>query len=263
MVRVFLVVALLTGLLFADSIHQNVQKMIGQRTYSQNRLILNTVFSQPGKFYKNGRIDYVKVAQVLTRLGLIRERYEKPVRQDVIYQSFDNTPLFLRLMMDSLQKGGVFDYVIKDVQRDDEGAVVGFSFRSAGAFDLTEALRYLENHGAKVLDVEKIGDGWRIFCDVSQAVLVRSAEHAHERVDEPLWINVAKKSRLIVDSHPKNHWHPLIVLYDRRLHPLRLIEMSHKRDSLEISLPKECYYIKISDKFTIRNIKYGLRIRAF
>jgi len=241
---------------------QSVQKMIGPGSYAQNRLILSTVFSQRERFYKDGRINYLKVSQVLKRLGFIPESFKSAANQSILFHSFVSSPLFLRLGMGAMEGGGAFDYGFDRLQRDEDGMVIGFVYRSSHAFDLPGALKFLENRGAKVLGVERVGSGWRLFCDPSQALLVPRGALSKERVDEPLWFNVSRMEAIQIHSHPKNHWHPLIAMYDRDLRPLGLIDMSEQKRSLRLSLPKGCYYIKISDKYTIKNIKYGLRIQG-
>ena len=250
--------------LWAGALQESVERLIGPEAYAQNRLILKTVFSHKDRFYKNGRLNFVKITYVLKRLGLIPEKFETKRLQRVAFETFESSPLFMKLMMKAMEEAEVFGYVIDEVERDEEGMRIVFSFESIQAFDAPLVASFLEKSGVKVLGMEQREGVWRLFCDARDGRLGTVAiEDRTIFVREPLWIGVAGKERVWIESHPKNHWFAQIVIYDQELHPLQLIEKSQKTDSLEIALPKGSYYIKISDRFTTKNIKYGLRIRVF
>ncbi len=258
MVRAVGLIALFSLFLSAGALEQSVRKIVGERTFAKNRLIITTVFAHKDRFYREGRLDLVKIVRVLRRLGLIKERFSQPTPQEVLFSSFDRSPLFLRLAMEGIEQGGILGAVISKAQVDEEGAALAFGVVSQEAIDIAGIGAYLQRHGVKVLGLDRQGERWHLFCESSQAFLTQAKEP--ETLSEPIWLNVFGKKKITITSHSKNHWYPQVAIYDRKLRPLELIEKSQKTDSLEIALPKGSYYIKIADKFSIKNIRYGLGI---
>ncbi len=131
--------------------------------------------------------------------------------------------------------------------------------------DPVKIASFLQDHGSKLLDIRKDGDRWSYILDchdtfIDAKPLEARVEISH--VKEPLWLKVEKAQKIIVHSHRHNHWFAKIYIYDRHLHPISLFQKDEVTQEVVLSLPKDSYYIKISDKFLIKNIKRGFTIET-
>ena len=77
MVKFLLLFSLLVTLSFADGnpLTSKIQSFLSEQTYSKNAEFINLIFEPKSTFYKNGRVDAVKVIQTLK---------EKTNKQDVL-----------------------------------------------------------------------------------------------------------------------------------------------------------------------------------
>ena len=249
--------------LYASAIDDRIIGLIGLRTFEQNRLILNTVFSQTDRYKKNGLIDMVEVARILERLGFLPKKLKAPTPQEVWFFSYNNPRLFFRLTEEAMQEVYIFNYTITHIQQDEDGVLQAFAFTSANIPDPVRIGSFLRSCGIKILDIQRQGDTWRYILDSSTASLkVPRVEKSLDikKSTSALWLNVSQTFALSIVAKKGDHWFPKIFIYDKQLRPLGQIERSGPVRRLEISLPNGSYYIKISDKFTAKNIKNGFVI---
>ncbi len=254
---------LLGVVLYASAIDDRIIGLIGPKAFEQNRLILNTVFLQTKRYKKDGLVDMVEVARILERLGLLPKSLEKPTHQEVWFFSYNNPALLFRLSEKALQEAYIFKYTITHIQKDEDGVVEAFAFTSASVPDPVRIGTFLRAHGIKVLDIQRQGDQWRYTLDSMQATLeVPKVEGRMEtkKSESALWLDISGISALTIVAKGGDHWFPKIFIYDRFLHPLQRIERPGPAKRLELSLPNGSYYIKISDRFTTKNIKNGFVI---
>ncbi len=256
--------ALLLGVtLYASAIDDRIIALIGPKAFEQNRLILNTVFLQTKRYKKNGIVDMVEVARILERLGLLPTKLEAPETQEVWFFSYNNPALLFRLSEKALQEAYIFKYTITHVQKDEDGVVEAFAFTSASIPDPVRIGTFLRIHGIKVLDIQRQGNHWRYTLDSTQATLgVPKVTKRMEtkKSESAQWFDISGVSALTIIAKGGDHWFPKIFIYDRFLQPLQQIERPGPVKRLELALPNGSYYIKISDRFTTKNIKNGFVI---
>ncbi len=256
--------SLLLGIaLYASAIDERIIGLIGPRAFEQNRLILNTVFLDIRRYKKDGFVDMVEVARILERLGLLPQTLPTPVHQEVRFFSYNNPTLFFRLSEKALQEAYIFNYAITNIQKDEDGVVEAFTFTSASIPDPVRIGSFLRAHGIKVLDIKHQNGRWSYTLDSAQATLgVPKVEGRTETAKgkSAIWLDVAGLSSVVILAKGGDHWFPKIFVYDRFLHPLQRIERPGPAKRLELTLPNGSYYIKISDRFTAKNIKNGFVI---
>ena len=74
------------------------------------------------------------------------------------------------------------------------------------------------------------------------------------------WLDVEKAKSLALSSSRSNSWHPYIVFYDRDLRILDTISKELKSYNERVTIPRDTKYVKISDIYTLENLKRGLSI---
>jgi hypothetical protein len=68
--------------------------------------------------------------------------------------------------------------------------------------------------------------------------------------------------KLTLWSLKGNNWYPYIVFYDSSLRLLKVYKRDLKTWQLVMSLPRDAVYVKITDLYSQKNIKDGLRIEV-
>ena len=76
----------------------------------------------------------------------------------------------------------------------------------------------------------------------------------------PYFIRIDKAQSLYVASRVLNRWFPNIVFYDKHLKILKVVNEDRVHRNIRLSVPEETKYIKISDLYTLINIKRGLSV---
>jgi len=67
-----------------------------------------------------------------------------------------------------------------------------------------------------------------------------------------------KIGTLDIVSSIRNEWYPYIAFYDKSLKLLNVIKIDTKKTNITLEISKETHYIKISDIYTLKNIKDDL-----
>jgi hypothetical protein len=99
------------------------------------------------------------------------------------------------------------------------------------------------------------------YAKISCTKVVDSGEEL--KIDKPLkdiFIKVLNSNEVIIKSDRKDSWYPYIVLYTRDLQIIDIKKLDKIHKDLIIELPNNTSYIKISDLYTLSNIKRGLTI---
>ena len=93
------------------------------------------------------------------------------------------------------------------------------------------------------LNMQKLREG--------EEVKLKRSLYAH-------WLNVSQIDRLRIYSSSRNRWYPYIAYYDNSLHLLKVIKRDSRRRNMILEMPSGACYMKISDIYTLKNIKDGL-----
>ena len=76
----------------------------------------------------------------------------------------------------------------------------------------------------------------------------------------PYLLEVKNATKLRVIGRTLNHWFPYIAFYDKHLNVLKVIKKNRVYRGYRVNVPHGTKYIKISDLYTLINIKRGLSI---
>jgi hypothetical protein len=83
-----------------------------------------------------------------------------------------------------------------------------------------------------------------------------------EQVDAEKWVEISDVSKLEIISDSANNWYPYVSFYDKNLNLLKVEKVDKKTSFLNLNLPSESVYMKISDLYMLSNMKNGLNIDA-
>ena len=252
-----------------ERLDQKIESFIGEKHFSENQNYINIIFKGEKRFFNNDKLRVVDVIEVLEDNGLLKLMFEVPTRYEMTFRSTGEPLFFVKLMGDSLRDMGYYRYVIKESSQDATGFSWTISLEAEYMTDPVLLQKELQKRGCNIIDIvheEKLA--WSYEIDTSKAflnveTLKNGEKRRYTRVNYAKWLDVAKIKSLYIKSHRANEWYPYIALYDSSLRLLKVIKQDKFTESLDITLPLEARYARISDLYTVTNIKNGLDIKAY
>ena len=273
MVKFFLAFILLFTFLFAedvvvesddDLLTQKIKTLIDINLYKQNEAYINIIFSPKSDYYDSERVNSVKVVQTLKENGLLDLFFKKPKELNLSFKTSGAPLFFVKIMGDTLRNIGYYRYVTKESTLNSSEFIWTISLISEYATDPLILQKELQKSGCNIVDVQRnSATDWSYVVDMRDGYLnLQTLHNAEEvRLKRSLyahWLNVSQIDKLKIYSSSRNSWYPYIAYYDSSLHLLKVIKKDTKRRNITLNIPSGAQYIKISDIYTLKNIKDGL-----
>lgn len=244
-----------------DLLTQKIKSFVSEEKYKKNKNFIDAVFDPKSAFYRNDRIDSVKVIQTLQENGLLDLFFKTPQEIRLNFKTNASPIFFVKIVSDTLSSLGYYKYLTVASKRDASEFVWSISFTAEYATDPLILQQELKKKFCEIVDIQRIGaTEWTYLIDISNAKL--NVEQLQEGKTITLkrslyehWFDVSKIKMLSIKSSSRNHWYPYIAYYDSSLHLLKVIKKENIHKSLELELPKETAYLKIADVYTLKNIK--------
>lgn len=267
MVKIFsLLVLLYTLSLASNDLHDKITSLITKSVYDKNKSFINIIFSDKESYYVDSRLDVIKVVQTLKDNGLMKLFFKTPRSFEVTFSTNSSPLFFVKLMSDTLHSMGYYRFITKNSRLNSSEFSWSVAIISEYATDPILLEKELSKRNCKVVDVTRISeDRWEYSIDVSYAQLnIESIDVDKQLVlkhsQQDHWVDVSMIKKLILFSLKGNNWYPYISYYDRSLRLLKVYKRDEKSSQITLELPKDCVYLKISDLYSLKNIKDGLRL---
>ncbi len=266
MVKIALLLLCLVSFSHAqDLLMQKIQNLVNPRTFAKDKAFIETIFSPKSAYYKeDGRVDSIKVIKTLKDNGVLNLFFKTPREMNISFKTQGTPLLFIKIMSDTLQNVGYYKYMTKESNFDDSGFVWKINLTSEYAADPLILAQELEKNNCKIVDVVRENESdWSYVIDMKKAKLDVAAleggvEFNLKRSLYAYWLDVSKIGTLDIVSSIRNEWYPYIAFYDKSLKLLNVIKIDTKKTNITLELDPEAYYIKISDIYTLKNIKDDL-----
>jgi hypothetical protein len=266
MVKIALLLLCLVSFSHAqDLLMQKIQNLVNPRTFAKDKAFIETIFSPKSAYYKeDGRVDSIKVIKTLKDNGVLNLFFKTPREMNISFKTQGAPLLFIKIMSDTLQNVGYYKYMTKESNFDDSGFVWKINLTSEYAADPLILAQELEKNNCKIVDVVRENESdWSYVIDMQKAKLDVAAleggvEFNLKRSLYAYWLDVSKIGTLDIVSSIRNEWYPYIAFYDKSLKLLNVIKIDTKKTNITLELDPEAYYIKISDIYTLKNIKDDL-----
>jgi hypothetical protein len=117
------------------------------------------------------------------------------------------------------------------------------------------------------MNIEKKNDTyWKYELDVKNSKLKNTIKVDHnekvvlQKPLQPYFIEINNATKLQIIGRTLNHWFPYIVFYDEHLNVLKTVKKKRVYRGYRTNIPHRTKYIKITDLYTLVNIKRGLSI---
>ena len=275
MVKIFLSFLLLFSLSFADefvvdvidnnSTHEKlslkIRSLLDESVYSKNEAYINIIFSPESDFITNNRVDAVKVVETLKENGLLSLYFEKPQELILNFKTSDNPLFFMKIMGDTLRNIGYYQYVTREATLDESGFTWSISLRAEYVTDPQVLQTELSKSGSVIIDVTMLSQAeWTFSVDMRDGFLNVTKLVSYENIElkrslYAYWLDVSQIKLLSIQSSTRNSWYPYITYFDSSLHLLKVIKKDQKTRNIVLKIPEGAKYIKISDIYTLKNIK--------
>ncbi|MBL0707710.1 MAG: hypothetical protein JJW00_01505 [Sulfurimonas sp.] len=272
MVKLFIAVLLSFSALLADkaktddALSQKIQTFIKPEVYRQNKAYIDILFTPKSQYYKGQRVDTVKVTQTLKENGLLKLFFKKPSELILHFKTSGSPLFFVKIMGDTLRNIGYYRYVTKESNLDNSEFVWTISLSSEYATDPFILQKELSKSSCTIIDIErKNPKEWTYTIDMRDAhlnveILKEDRELKLKRSLYSKWLDVSKVEKLRITSSTRNSWYPYIAYYDSSMHLLKVIKKDIRRKKIVLNLEENTHYLKISDIYTLKNIRDGLVI---
>lgn len=249
-----------------DPLETKIKSFLSEKAYAQNKDFIHVIFEPRSAFYIKERVDAVKVIQTLKENGLLNLFFTSPQDFRLNFRTSGFPLFFVKIMEDTLQNIGYFRYVTTASNFDTSEFVWSIDLRSEYATDPLILQNELQKSGCNIIDVSRDSQKeWTYTIDITNGYLNVVTLHADEEVHVKRslyaqWLDVSKIRSLKIKSSRRNRWYPYIAYYDASLHLLKLLKRERIYKQLTIKMPKNTKYIKISDMYTLKNVKDELRL---
>ena len=247
-----------------EILFQKIKTFVSPKVFKKDRAYLEIIFSPKEDYLKEGRVDSVKVIKTLKENGILNLFFKKPKELNISFKTTGNSLFFIKIMSDTLRNIGYYRYVTKESNLDNNEFTWKISLTSEYATDPVVLSRELEKNFCVILDViRKNPTDWTYVIDMQNAKLNTKVLYVDEKVKlkrslYAYWIDVSNIKKLKITSSYRNSWYPYIAYYDEDLKLLRVIKRDRKRTSITLNMKENTHYLKISDIYTLKNIKDSL-----
>jgi len=270
LVRLFLFLTIFCTLsLFAQTqLHSKIESLIGEVKYEKNQTFIGIIFEKESNFYNGTKIDVVKILQTLKENGLLHLFYNKPQTLQIAFKT-NATPLFfVKIMSDTLRSMGYYRYITEHSSLDNSEFTWSIRLQSEYAMDPILLRNQLRKRGCDIDDITRFTPtSWSYDIDMRDAHLdldrIRESEviefnrslYAH-------WLDVSSVKKIKLWALSGSRWYPYVAFYDKSMHLLKVYQRDDRTYQITLKLPKDSMYVKVSDMYTLKNIKGGMRIEA-
>ncbi len=273
MVKVLLSFLLLFSFSYAeemveqDLLSTKIQSFLDPEVYKENKAFIDLIFESKANFYVNDRVDVVAIIKTLKENGLLKLFFTKPQALTLHFKTNGSPLFFVKLMGDSLRNIGYYRYVTVGSARTSSEFVWSINLTSEYATDPLVLQNELKKSGCTIVDiVRKDSKEWTYVIDMGNGYLnLEKLQDKQElRLKRSLyahWLNCENIEMIRITSSRRNNWYPYIAYYDSSLHLLKVIKEDEKSRAINLVIPKRAKYIKISDLYTLKNVKDELVLK--
>lgn len=269
MVKALLLSIFLASFLNAqDLVIEKIRTLINPKTFAKDRAYIDVIFSPRKDFYtKDGRVDAIKVIKTLKDNGILNLFFKNPRDIDISFKTNGEPLFFIKIMGDSLQNIGYYRYVTKESNFNSDEFVWKINLTSEYAADPIILSQELQKSNCEIVDVIRENEtDWTYVIDMQNAKLNVSeleggVEFRLKRSLYAYWLDVSKVQTVQILSSARNDWYPYIAFYDKSLKLLRVMKIDTKKSNIFLDMKEDTHYIKISDIYTLKNIKDDLVLK--
>ena len=274
MVKIFLFFLLFFSFSYGDKLDSKaagelltnkIKSLINPATFAKDRAYIDTIFSPKEDYFtSDGKVNSLKVIKTLKENGILNLFFKKPRDINITFKTQGEPQFFVKIMSDSLQNVGYYRYVTSESTLSESEFVWKISLTSEYAADPLVLSQELKKSNCEIIDIIRENEtDWAYVVDMKNArldvsVLENAQEHRLKRSLYAYWVDASKVDKLQISSSARNDWYPYIAYYDKFLRLIRVEKIDEKTTNISLHSGQDTHYIKISDIYTLKNIKDDL-----
>jgi hypothetical protein len=253
----------------ATVLHEKIENLIGQKDYKLHKNLITLIFNDQAKFFlANERLNYPLVLKELKQNGLLHLKLPQPQEIEVEFHTNKDSVKSLKILNDTLKALGYYYYFTKSTQYNSNGLLVWtIKLKTEFVIDPLVFVNEILKNDCRVVEINKEENHKWIykidtnFANIAESIFIDSNELIKlQKPLRPYFIKINGSGVLKVMSTSLNHWYPYIVFYDEHLNILNIIKKEQFSRRVSLSIPLQTKYIKITDLYTLDNIKRGLNV---
>lgn len=267
MVRLFIVIFFFATLLQATALDDKIENFVGKKAYRTQKNLIRILFKNEKQFLRvDGTVDEIKVLKKLKTSGLLKLFYKKPQELDLSFYTKNNELIFMRVINESLSSMGYNYFITKRVLKNSDGFVWDIAISTEHIVDPLLLSKNLNERGCFLESIEKTDKNKWSYKVNSQNIRIDAIKIEANRTQKlnkpikPYWIDVEGMKSISIASKLADRWFPSIVFYDAKLRIVKDYRQENSTNRLKLKIPQNSKYIKITDMYTLDNIKRGINI---
>lgn len=267
MVRFFLIVTILTTLLSASALQDKIKSFIGDKEYKVQKNLIKVLFKNESKFVdEDGKVDDIKVLKELKNSGLLKLFYNRPKNLYLSFFSKDDSVIFLRVINESLSLMGYNYFLTKKAVKSEDGFLWQIVISTEHIVDPLILAKRLEKRGCFFEDIDRLKENEWSYKINTQNIKIDTLlveEDTSVKLKKPIrpyWINVYGMKSISIRTKIADRWHPSVVFFDEKLNVVKNYEKESVIKSVKLKIPPSARYVKITDIYTLDNIKRGILV---
>lgn len=269
MVKIVLALFFLSlNLLFGDIVDEKIKSLVDSSTYAKNKAFIDAATSPKSDYLRgNNEVDSIKLIKTLKDNGILKLFFKSPKELSISFKTKSNPNFFVKVMNDSLVNIGYYKYITQEADYNGEDFVWTISLVSEYITDPIVLNEELKKSGSMIVDVIRESETkWIYVVDMESAKLniaslLQVDEYRLKRSLYAHWLDVSGVKKLQISSSALNSWYPYIAYYDRSLNLLSVQKIDSKTANLTLDIAPKCAYIKISDLYSLKNVKDDLVLK--
>ena len=249
-----------------DPLTTKIKSFLDEENYNKNEAFINVIFDPKSDFYENERVNAVEVIQTLKENGLLKLFFDKPKELELNFKTSGSPLFFVKIMGDTLRNIGYYRYVTLASNLDASEFIWNIGLTSEYATDPLILEKELQKSGCKIIDIQRnSATEWTYVIDISKgflnlAKLEADSKMSLKRSQYAHWLDISKIKELHISSSRRNSWYPYIAYYDGSLHLLKVFKKDKITHNIDLDIPPNSKYIKISDIYNMKNIRDELSL---
>jgi hypothetical protein len=251
------------------ALDDTIKSYVGESKYETQKNLIHVLFASPEAFLKNdGRVDSIKVIEVLKKNGLIRLLYTEPVHLRLAFRTQHEPLIFLKIINETLELMGYNYFLTNNALRDQAGFVWEIYLQTEHILDPVAFANALGARGCSITQIVKNSDHYW-FYDIHSRDAHLGVKSLENGVNTPLgkplkpyWVNVKDAKEVIITAHISDQWFPDVVFFDEHLNVVGGTKAEESARNVKLSVPPRAVYLKIGDTVMLENIKRGLSLHV-
>ncbi len=268
MVKIFLILFLAFNFSFGDVVTNKIKNLMGSTQYKKKKNLINILFKKRGTYkISNTKANSVRILSKLKENGLIKLFFKYPQVLNITFSTKnENGVIFIKIVTDSLNALGYNFFLTKKMIKSSNHLIWNITLKTSNILDPVMLAKEFLKRGTTISDITKISKTkWSYQLNTKEARLIslKITSNRYIELQKPLedyMVKVENAGEIKIRAHKYDKWYPYLIFYDKKLNILEHFHSQERVKNFSIAIPKNSQYLKISDNFTLDNIKRGLTI---